>query len=279
LRESESRKVSIGAWDVWLRHIPHRIVSTTAAVDKASIEKRPCFLCAANLPPEERGLPLGAEYTAYCNPFPIIDGHLTVVHNDHRPQAIDGQIEALIGFAIELPEWFFIYNGPECGASAPDHLHFQALSRREGGKIVLPLEHDVRAAGGSTTIRDYRRRVFVARDRDKTRLATRVARLIEILADVTGKRPEPMINIVAFAESAGECVVVVFPRSKHRPRVYATGELTVSPASVDLAGIVVMPVKANYDNVTGDDIGRIFDEVTLDEDRFNAALRQWEQSA
>jgi hypothetical protein len=74
-------------------------------------------------------------------------------------------------------------------------------------------------------------------------------------------------------------VVSIFPRSKHRPRVYETGELTISPASVDLAGIVVVPVKRNFETVTGDDIGRIFDEVTLGEDRFNAVLRQWERKA
>jgi hypothetical protein len=121
--------------------------------------------------------------------------------------------------------------------------------------------------------------VFVARGSDKARLAARVQRLIEILAEITGKRPEPMINIVAMAEASGECVVSIFPRSKHRPRVYETGELTISPASVDLAGIVVVPVKRNFETVTGDDIGRIFDEVTLGEDRFNAVLRQWERKA
>src|SRR5262249_53009624 len=110
------------------------------------------------------------------------------------------------------------------------------------------------------------------------RLTAGVERLITILSDVTGKQHEPMINIVAFAEPSGECVVCLFPRSKHRPRVYTTGELIVSPASVDLAGIVVMPVKENYEKVTGEDIGGIFEEVTLDENQFNAALRQWEQN-
>jgi hypothetical protein len=278
LRENQNRKISVGNYDAWLRHIPHRIVSTTAAVDKASIQKRPCFLCAANLPVEERGVALNAEFTAYCNPFPIVEGHLTVVHNDHRWQAIAGQLETLIQFAKDLPDWLFIYNGPECGASAPDHLHFQALARHEGGVAVFPLERDVRMAVGSS-IPNYRRRAFVIRGSEKTQVAKRVERLIEILAEVTGKRPEPLLNIAAFAEASGECTIVVFPRSKHRPRVYETGELTVSPASVDLAGIVVVPMKTDYEKASGDDIARIFDEVTLDEERFNAALQRWEQGA
>ncbi|HEX5000822.1 MAG TPA: DUF4922 domain-containing protein [Terriglobia bacterium] len=278
LRAAESRTVSIGAFEVSLRHIPHRIVSTTAAVDKASIEKRPCFLCAANLPPEEHGLPLNAEFTAYCNPFPIVDGHLTVVHNDHRPQAIDGRVRTLIDLAVALPDWLFIYNGPACGASAPDHLHFQALARHEGDATIFPIETDVRRAEG-VTIPGYRRRVVVIQEPDLSRLAVRVERLIAVLGDVTGRKPEPLINMAAFADDAGGCTVCLFPRSKHRPRVYETKELTVSPASVDLSGIVVVPVKADYDKVTGEAIGQIFDEVTLDNDGFNAALRQWDEKA
>src|SRR6185436_7401835 len=86
LKDVRTRDVDVNGYHVQIRHLPHRIASTTAAVDKASVEKRPCFLCAANLPQEEEGLLFNSEFTMFCNPFPILDRHLTIVHNQHRPQ-------------------------------------------------------------------------------------------------------------------------------------------------------------------------------------------------
>src|SRR5438874_976862 len=123
---AKTRQVRIDWFDVFIRHIPHRVASTTAAVDKASIERRPCFLCAENLPPEQEGVKFDSDFTMYCNPYPIVERHLTIVHRDHRPQRIAGQLGTMLDVAQALPGYFVIYNGPECGASAPDHLHFQA---------------------------------------------------------------------------------------------------------------------------------------------------------
>jgi hypothetical protein len=260
---------------VELRHIPHRIRSTTAAVDAAAIAKRPCFLCAANLPTEQRGVALNAEFSAYCNPFPIMEGHLTLIHDDHIPQAVAGRTGALLDFTASLTDWLAVYNGPECGASAPDHLHFQAVPRRIGAGPVFSIERDIDAHGGRS-ISDEVRRVFVARDRDRSRLIDRLDALIAILAALSGKKPEPMLNIAAFADAGDGWTVCVFPRSRHRPRVFETGELTVSPASVDLAGVFVVPDPADYEKMTGGDVAAILDEVTLPKDLFDAALRQWE---
>src|SRR5262245_8272477 len=92
LHRAEVRTVEINSYRVVVRHLPHRVASTTARVDPDSVSKRPCFLCAANLPPEEKGLEFNPEFTIYCNPFPILDRHLTIVHREHRPQRIFGQI-------------------------------------------------------------------------------------------------------------------------------------------------------------------------------------------
>ena len=107
-------------------------------VDAASIAQRQCFLCPTNLDPEEQGIPFDSEFTLYCNPFPILERHLTIVHADHRPQRIAGQFGAFLKLAQALPDSFIIYNGPECGASAPDHLHFQSCSR-----AVFPIDRDI----------------------------------------------------------------------------------------------------------------------------------------
>ncbi len=130
LAQARTRTLRIGSARVAVRHIPHRLQSTTARVDAASIGARPCFLCLQNLPPEQRGVAIGEEWVALCNPFPILERHLTIVHREHVPQRLAGRIGALLASRRRFPRFFVIYNGPECGASAPDHLHFQAATAR-----------------------------------------------------------------------------------------------------------------------------------------------------
>src|SRR5262245_51138467 len=113
LRSSQTRAESVAGRELFVRHIPHRITSTTAAVDAASVARRPCFLCAANLPPEEKGIAFDSEFTVYCNPFPILDLHLTIVHSEHRPQRIEGSIPAMLRLVEALLQCFLISNGPD----------------------------------------------------------------------------------------------------------------------------------------------------------------------
>ena len=249
LKQVQTRNVDLNGFTVWIRHLPHRIASTTAAVDPASVEKRPCFLCSANLPPEEKGLPFNAELTIYCNPFPILDRHMTIVHKDHRPQRIENQVENLFALAESMPGYFIIYNGPECGASAPDHLHFQACS--VGG---VPIVDDVKKAVGRT-IPDYGRQVWVVRNPNQLKEA--IARW----NDLSPRDPEPLLNLAVFRRDSG-MVATLFPRRKHRPAAYYTGEFTVSPATIDLCGVFVTPVEKDFQTISGEDIRRIFQEVS-----------------
>jgi hypothetical protein len=262
LAQAKTLPIRIDWFDVFIRHIPHRIASTTATVDDKSVAKRPCFLCAGNLPLEEEGLRFDDDFTIYCNPFPIVDRHLTIAHNQHRLQRIANQFGHMLDLAAALPGYFVVYNGPECGASAPDHLHFQAGSRR-----LFPIEKDTAGRTG-VTVANYQRNVFVIRGRDRSALIDRMDRAIDLLAEATGKRPEPMINIAVFHER-GEWVTYLFPRGKHRPAVFHTGELTVSPASIDLCGIFVVPLPRDFERITGAAIAAIFREVTLPDDQFN----------
>jgi hypothetical protein len=265
LAKAQTRAVSVGRFEVHIRHIPHRVTSTTAQVDPESIAKRPCFLCPANLDPEERGIPFNADYTIYCNPFPIVDRHLTIVHREHKRQRIDGEFGNLLDIAKALPSYFVIYNGPECGASAPDHMHFQA-----GLRVLFPIERD--SAGlDHMRARDYARNVFVFRGTDRSRLIEKMNRAVELLAQVTTKRPEPLINIAAFHRDS-EWTVFLFPRAKHRPDVYHSGELTVSPASIDLCGIFVAPFEKDFARLSGEDVVAIFREVTLSDPMFEEVM-------
>ena len=257
LARARTRPVRINWFDVHIRHIPHRAGSTTAAVDRASIERRPCFLCAENMPREQEGVEFDRALTIYCNPYPIVANHLTIVHREHRPQRIAGQLGALLDLTESLPGYFVIYNGPECGASAPDHLHFQAGSRE-----LFPIERDTSEMSGPV-VPDYARNVFLFRAADRARLLDQLEHAIRLLASVTGHADEPLINIAAFHDGEDGWSVFLFPRGKHRPEVFYTGELTVSPASIDLCGVFVVPLEKDFGRISGKDIGDIFREVTL----------------
>jgi Domain of unknown function (DUF4922) len=269
LAQAKTRSVRIDWFDVFLRHIPHRMASTTAPVDRESVAKRPCFLCLANLPKEEEGLKFDDNFTIYCNPFPIVDRHLTIAHREHGLQRIANQFGTMLDLATALEGYFIVYNGPECGASAPDHMHFQA-----GSRVLFPIENDTSGLTG-VTVPNYRRNVFLFRGRDRSALIDLMDRAIDLLAEATGKRTEPMVNIAVFHDR-GEWVTYLFPRGKHRPEVFHSGELTVSPASIDLCGIFVVPRAQDFERITGDAIAAIFREVILPDDQFQEVARKLE---
>jgi hypothetical protein len=269
LARATTRPVRIDWFDIFIRHIPHRMASTTAVVDRESVAKRPCFLCGANLPSEEEGLPFDENFTIYCNPFPIVDRHLTIAHREHGLQRIANQFGNMLDLAAALVGYFVVYNGPECGASAPDHMHFQA-----GSRVLFPIEHETAGMTG-VTVPNYARNVLLLRGRDRSALIDRMDRAIDLLANTTGKRPEPLVNIVAFHER-GEWVTYLFPRGKHRPEVFHTGELMVSPASIDLCGIFVVPRAQDFERITGEAIAAIFREVTLPDDQFQEVAAKLE---
>ena len=269
LARAKTRAVQIDWFDIFVRHIPHRMRSTTAAVDRESIAKRPCFLCAQNLPPEEEGVQFDDSFTIYCNPFPIVDRHLTIAHKEHGSQRIGNQFGNMLDLAAALPGYFVVYNGPECGASAPDHLHFQAGSRE-----LFPIGKDTARMTG-LTVPNYARNVFLFHGHDRSALIDRIDRAIDLLANATGKRGEPLVNIAVFRERT-QWFTYLFPRGKHRPAAFHTGELTVSPASIDLCGIFVVPLAHDFENITSEAIAAIFREVTLPDDRFQEVAAKLE---
>jgi len=270
LASAKTRQVRVDWFDIFVRHIPHRVGSTTAPVDRESVTKRPCFLCAGNLPPEEEGVRFGEDFTIYCNPFPIVERHLTIAHKEHSSQRIANQFGNMLDLAAALPGYFVVYNGPECGASAPDHMHFQAGSRK-----LFPIGHDTAGLSG-VTAPNYRRNVLLFRGRERSALIDRMDRAIELLAQATRKRPEPLVNLAVFHER-DQWITYLFPRGKHRPGVFYSGELTVSPASIDLCGIFVVPIAHDFEKITGDAIAAIFREVTLPDDRFQEVVGKLER--
>ncbi|MCS6816285.1 MAG: DUF4922 domain-containing protein [Blastocatellia bacterium] len=278
------REVPLGPVTILLQHNPLRLTSTTAAVDDEAVRRRPCFLCPEHLPDEERGLAYGREYVILCNPYPILDKHVTIVHREHIPQALAGRFDVLLDMAAALsPDFFLLYNGPKCGASAPDHLHFQAAVR-----APLPIGRNfadqqlVMSAPGITISRtvSYPVPTLIYRATDRQQLCLWIAETLSALADITGSSEEPMLNLIVFAEMAPgdwhvtstEWTVLVFPRARHRPSCFFAEEpkrLVISPAAIDLAGFVIVPIREHFERVTAQDLERIFSEVALSTEHFD----------
>ena len=241
-----------------LRHIPHRATSTTAKVDPASIAKRPCFLCRENLFPEQRGIPFGDDWTLLCNPFPIVARHLTIVHREHRDQRLAGRLGELLDLAAALDGLFVLYNGPRCGASAPDHLHFQA-----GALSELPVARLAQRASGPV-FDAWGARALLLRG-PRASVVSDAERALALLAAALPQEPEPWVNVVAWRGSDAGFTLLLHPRGKHRPEAFHRGEPVVSPAAIDLSGLVVTPVETDFERTTGAGMRSVFEEVTIGE--------------
>jgi hypothetical protein len=256
-----------------------RMTSTVAKVDATSIKERKCFLCPANLPPVQRGLPCDGEYVVLCNPFPIFPEHFTIPTLNHVPQRILGSFSTLLKLTQGLGERYTVfYNGPKCGASAPDHLHFQA-----GNRAFLPIdaEYDVlKARGGAPlhqagNLRVYAidsclRSFFALESSDAAALQRAFGKLHEALQAGVAEAEEPLMNILSFWQN-GTWRVVIFPRAKHRPAFYfAEGEdkLLISPAAVELGGICTTPREQDFGKVTREHLVQMYQEVCVSPEKF-----------
>jgi len=226
---------------------PARIISSAAKVDAQSIQERKCFLCAKNRPPEQNGIPFNGRYTILINPFPIFPRHLTIPSLEHTPQVIKSRFGDMLDLAQQLDDYVIFYNGPRCGASAPDHFHFQA-----GNKGFLPIEKNPKMYPAITVESDK-----------KDELLDRFRQVYDTM-ELKPEDNEPMMNMLAWYEGA-QWVVCIFPRKKHRPACYdATGEanLLISPAAVDLGGVFIIPLEKDFEKITAGDIGKILYEIS-----------------
>lgn len=247
---------------------PARIVSSGAKVDAKSIKERKCFLCPANLPAVQ-GIPFEGHYNILVNPFPIFPRHLTVPETAHVAQRIAPRFGDMLDLARQLTDYTIFYNGPKCGASAPDHAHFQA-----GNKGFMPIEQDWRrqVAGkvadyGQATLwwlNDAPRTTLVIESADR-KTAIKLFDTVYHSLDIQPGEDEPMMNVLVMYED-NKWIVFVFPRAKHRPACYtAEGDanLLSSPASVDLGGVFITPVEKDFIKITAEDIAQILGEVCL----------------
>ncbi|NEW85632.1 MAG: DUF4922 domain-containing protein, partial [Mariniphaga sp.] len=249
LKKVKVKKFDYGDYHIDVQFNPERIVSSAAKVDAKSIEARPCFLCEKNLPPQQRGLSFKNEYIVLVNPFPIFPEHLTIPNISHTDQRISGNFGSMLDLAAGLDDFVLFYNGPKCGASAPDHLHFQA-----GIKGFLPIETDfsnidyckeVRRIGSVTISHwpDYQRGIITLNSKDRDQLIECFNQIDSKLQILQPNEVEPMLNILAIFEQ-GEWIIHIFPRTLHRPAQYFESgkmQIILSPASVDMGGVLITP--------------------------------------
>lgn len=264
---------------VKVQYNPGRLVSTSAKTDPRSISERPCFLCRQNLPPEQKAILYGDAYLILVNPFPIFNEHFTIVHTEHRPQRIAGSFGTLLDLTGDIgSRYVLLYNGPRSGASAPDHLHFQA-----GNRSFIPIDFDYPAvrerfgrripttrALSVSTIDGYLRRFIGIESRDKGVIVRAFEGIYDRWQAWSGEREEPMMNILVFLDENGWRVILI-PRSKHRPSHYfreGDERILMSPGAIDLGGTCTVPAKQDFDRITRDDVTEIFDEVCMPQEKF-----------
>lgn len=218
---------------------PARVVSTGAKVDKASIAARPCFLCRDNRPQCQHVHQWG-DYEILVNPFPIFPGHLTIASCRHEPQSVNGHVGDMLRLACELEGYTVFYNGPQCGASAPDHLHFQAVPSE-----YMPLDRRY----------PFKRHYFIdSHERVGEALS-------ELLYSLSAYGDEPMVNIALRAVDSSTIEAVVVPRRAHRPQCYDT--VKVSPGAVDVFGTLITVSEADFDAVDSSLAASVFNDVAF----------------
>jgi Domain of unknown function (DUF4922) len=258
---------------------PARIRSSSADISAEAVRNRDCFLCSKNLPEEQISLSISDDYLVLCNPYPIFPEHFTIPGREHRPQNIADGFGPMLEIARFIGEKYTLfYNGPGCGASAPDHIHFQVSPRNS-----MPLESDLKnivKVNDSHQFKAYKSDLHLIEEPFRRFIYLKSA-CIEGLKEIfnlvfsflptAGKSgSEPMVNIVSlYGGKFWE--IVIFPREKHRPdQFYAAGadQFIISPAAVDLSGLIIVPRREDFDKLTGETAAAILGQVTSSDESF-----------
>ncbi|MGC9342910.1 MAG: DUF4922 domain-containing protein [Bacteroidales bacterium] len=277
LKSARTRKFSFDGFSMYAQFNPERILSSAAKVDKDSINKRKCFLCEVNRPPEQKKVLYEEKYEFLCNPYPIFKKHFTLSHIEHNPQEISVVFTDFLNISKDLPDLVVFYNAPSCGASAPDHLHFQA-----GNMGLMPIESELSgllALYGSILIEkdsikvfsvDDGLRRFILIESDRQDVIEESFQHIHEMSKGFTDSDEPMLNILSYYRN-GKWQVLIFLREKHRPWQYfeeGMNNILLSPASVDYGGTLITPLEKDFMRIKKEDIISIFEQTSLSADKF-----------
>jgi hypothetical protein len=281
LRTVRTKAFDFGKFHIKVQFNPGRMTSTVAKVDATSIKERKCFLCTENLPAAQRGIPCDGDYLVLCNPFPIFQEHFTISCLRHTPQLIRDSFGTFLKITRDLgTRYMVLYNGPRCGASAPDHLHFQA-----GNRSAVPLDAEFHAMKAAQVTRLFESGAFRAWSVEnclrhfvtfESGDAGILVRAFEVLYEAFqaggAAGEEPMMNILGFYGN-DEWRIHLFPRAKHRPAFYfkeGDDKLLISPAAVELGGICTTPREQDFEKVAREHIVEMYQEVCVSPEKFAA---------
>ena len=279
LQKVENKTFGFGHFKISAQFNPERMRSSAAKTDEKTISERPCFLCLKNLPPEQKGLLFQNNYLLLTNPFPIFREHLTISRLEHTPQQLLNYFPDMLDLSRALTDFTIFYNGPQTGASAPDHFHFQAAT-----KGIMPAESEF-----DSLLRNYAETLHQS---EKTKTVAVENYLRPFLAIVSGDKKEiryqfetiylelknsdeePKMNVLCNFEN-DNWRVIIFPREKQRPSHFFREDdsrIVIGPASVEFGGILILPRKEDFEKITKDEIAEIYKEVALDTDRFKQVI-------
>ena len=266
---------------------PARIVSTGAKIDKKTLGDRPCFLCDKNRPKEQISKQIDERFLLLVNPFPILPVHFTIPARKHQPQSIYKNYGEMHRFLSLHSELMVFYNGPKCGASAPDHLHFQA-----GTSGILPLQANWQRLSRNLTdiislnddekialIHDFVVPAFVIISKSEDSDEALFHRLYKSMP-VRGDETEPMMNIIAWRKG-DEYISVVIPREKHRPEAYfaeGDAQMMVSPGALDMSGLIITPREEDFRKLTEESASAILQECGVSTDKMNSIVTKLKAS-
>ena len=284
LKHVETKKLSE---EVRLQFNPARIVSTGAKIDKKTLGERPCFLCDKNRPKEQMSQQIDERFHLLVNPFPILPVHFTIPARKHQPQAIYKNYGEMHRFLSLHSELMVFYNGPKCGASAPDHLHFQA-----GTSGILPLQANWQRLSRNLTdiiclndeekiavVRDFIVPAFVIISKSEESDETLFHRLYKSMP-MRGDETEPMMNIIAWRKE-DEYISVVIPREKHRPEAYfaeGDAQVMVSPGALDMSGLIITPREEDFHKLTEESATTILQECGISTEKMNSIVTKFKTS-
>ena len=284
LARAVTRSLRVGESTVVLQFNPERRTSSAAAIDRKSLSRRACFLCTEHQPARQRAVLWGDNYKIQVNPYPIFSRHLTIADLRHVPQRLSDRVGDMLQLAQALPEFVIFYNGPQCGASAPDHAHFQA-----GAMGEMPLCDEILHAttmllvdgdeGFAGYVNSLGRSVFTIETSTKRAAERYTLRLLDLLPVPDGG-DEPMVNVLCWWNKIDrEWHRLVFPRRKHRPACYGEGEgrLLLSPASAEMGGLWAVPRQQDFEALTEGRVQALFDELCMSRDELSPLLSRYGQ--
>ena len=266
---------------------PARIVSTGAKIDKKTLGERPCFLCDKNRPKEQMSKQIDENFHLLVNPFPILPVHFTIPARKHQPQLIYKNYGEMHRFISLHSDLMVFYNGPKCGASAPDHLHFQA-----GTNGILPLQTNWQRLSRNLTdiislndeekisvVRDFIVPAFVIISKSAESDEALFRRLYKAMPQ-RGDETEPMMNIISWRKGE-EFISVVIPREKHRPEAYfaeGDAQFVVSPGALDMSGLIITPREEDFRKLTEEKALSLLQECGVSEEKMNAIIAKLKAS-